>query len=244
MMNGARRLFSESRNRNSRINGPKPRMFCEGIRKLIAWTSKYAGKRPGASGLVSGEEPLRFDRGHAARARGGDGLPVVVILYVARREDTRDIRLGSVMGEEVAIGVHIELAFEHFGIGVVADRHENTGSFQLLSFSGFNIAQTYFLDIVFVHVVDFVDDIRRHEPNLLISARPVEHDLCGAEFIAAMEQSDGPGKLGKEGGFFHGRVAATHHYDVLPAEKESVAGRASGYSVPEQVFFRLDPEHA
>src|ERR1700727_3450926 len=171
MMNGARRLFSESRNRNSRIKEPKPQRIHEKIQELAAWTSKYAENPPRTSGLVPGEDPLRFDRGHAARARGGDGLPVVVILYVARREDTRDIRLGSVMGEEEAVVVNIELAFEHFRIGVVADRHENTGSFQLVSFSGFNIAQTYFLYIVFVYVVDLVDDIRRNEPNLLISAR-------------------------------------------------------------------------
>src|ERR1700735_1489899 len=105
MMNGARRLFSESRNRNSRIKEPKPQRIHEEIQGLAAWTSKYAGKPTGTSGLVPGEEPLRFDRGHAAGARGGNGLPVVVILHIARRKDARDIRLGSVMGDEVAIVV-------------------------------------------------------------------------------------------------------------------------------------------
>src|SRR5688572_7437605 len=69
--------------------------------------------RRGRSGLEMplgvGEEPLRVERGGAARPGGGDRLPVDVILHVAGGEDARDVRFGRLaLRDQVAVLVVVE----------------------------------------------------------------------------------------------------------------------------------------
>src|SRR5580700_4514683 len=76
------------------------------------------------------EVTVRIERGHAARAGGGDGLAVDVIGYVAGGKHPGNAGGGGITVEsapdgEVALA-HRELAVEKCGIGGVADGDEET----------------------------------------------------------------------------------------------------------------------
>ena len=46
---------------------------------------------------------LRFDSGHAAGARDGDGLPVGTVLQIAGVQDTGDVGARAAFGNDVAV---------------------------------------------------------------------------------------------------------------------------------------------
>lgn len=56
---------------------------------------------------------------------GGDGLPVGGILHVAGREDPFDGGFRRIaFGADIPLGIEFQLVAEQFGVGVVADGHE------------------------------------------------------------------------------------------------------------------------
>ncbi len=59
--------------------------------------------RPASSCDRPDEEALGIDRGHAARAGGGDRLPIDVILHVAGGEHTRHVRARAAVRHDVAV---------------------------------------------------------------------------------------------------------------------------------------------
>ena len=77
------------------------------------------------------EPTLGIERRHAPRPCSRDGLSVDVVLYVAAREDTFDAGQAAVVGDDIARVLHVELALEQVGVGLVADRDEQSGHVQL-----------------------------------------------------------------------------------------------------------------
>ena len=71
------------------------------------------------------DESFRVERGHAARAGGGDRLAIDVILDVAAREDAGHARLRAVVRHDVAVGVEFELRCEQPGVRRVPDGDED-----------------------------------------------------------------------------------------------------------------------
>src|SRR5690242_16491255 len=67
------------------------------------------------------QEFFRVHGGHAAGASGGDGLTIMMILNIACGKNTSDVGLASVMCDEIAVGVQVELAVKYFRVGLVAD---------------------------------------------------------------------------------------------------------------------------
>jgi len=49
-----------------------------------------------------------------------------------------------------------------------------------------------------------------------------------------VEQGDLGGEAGEEQGFFHGRIAAADHRNLLAAEEKAIAGGATGNAVADQ----------
>ena len=138
---------------------------------------------------LSFQEPLRFDRGHAAGTGRGDGLAVMMVLHVAGGENAFDVRFRAVVRDQVAVFVHIQLAFEELRVGIVADGDENAGdvSSSLVAFVSVLRSRTFSTDLL-VHVVNFFDDVRSEELNFFVGARAIQHDLRGAKFVAAMNE--------------------------------------------------------
>ena len=70
------------------------------------------------------EKLLGFDRGHATRTGCRDGLAITMVLRIPRGEDALDIGPGTVVRDQVAVLIHVELPAEYFGVGIVANRDE------------------------------------------------------------------------------------------------------------------------
>src|SRR4051812_28009022 len=78
-----------------------------------------------ASSVVMREVLLGLQRGHAARARRGDRLAVLLVLDVAGREHPGDRgQRGARCGQDVALLVRGDLAAQEPGVGHVTDREE------------------------------------------------------------------------------------------------------------------------
>uniref|UniRef100_E6Q0D3 Uncharacterized protein n=1 Tax=mine drainage metagenome TaxID=410659 RepID=E6Q0D3_9ZZZZ len=187
-----------------------------------------------------------FERGHAACARGGDGLAIASVLHVAACKDAGDTREHVVAGLDVAVLVEIDLAVKHFGVGFVADAEEETRNGQLAFFVGVGVAQGERADRFFFDAQHVFDDGVGADFNFGVSHGASEHDLAGAEAVATMEQVNLRGKAGEKERLFHGRVAAADDSDFLVAEEESVAGGATGDAVPDERLFigKTEPARA
>src|SRR6059058_2966552 len=106
--------------------------------------------------FLRGEEPLRIESRHTARTGGGHGLAIHMILYVAGGEYARHVGLRTpTTGLDVARVVHIELAAEECGVGIVADGDEETVGGQLGRLAVLQIANENARDrFVSNHVLD------------------------------------------------------------------------------------------
>src|SRR4051812_37376998 len=99
--------------------------------------------------LELAEVALGVQRRRAAGARRGDGLAVVVVDEVARREDPRQVGAGrGVAGDDVAVLVELHLAGEQLRARVVADRDEQAGGRQRARLAGDGVAQGQRLEAV------------------------------------------------------------------------------------------------
>jgi hypothetical protein len=77
-----------------------------------------------------------------------------------------------------------------------------------------------------------------------MSNGPVKHDPRSPELLATMEQRHLARKSGQEESFFHRRIAAADHRDLLAGEEEAVAGRARANTVPYQCLLRRQTKPA
>src|SRR5690348_4357279 len=118
MTKRARRLLSERLRRMarsiSRSSASISRMPDSVETMAPDWSSEN-------SAGVSLQEFFGIHGSHAAGPGGRDGLTVTMILDIAGGEDARNVGLAAVMGDEIAVGVHIELAAEDFRVRFVAD---------------------------------------------------------------------------------------------------------------------------
>ena len=62
--------------------------------------------------------------------------------------------------------------------------------------------------------------------------------------LRGVEHRDPAGKAGEEKSFFHGGVATADHGNLQTAEKESIAGGATGDAVPDERLFAGQPKPA
>ena len=90
-----------------------------------------------------------------------------------------------------------------------------------------------------------VDDLAVPGPaHLRVLLGALDHDLAGAQRVAAVHDRHGVREAGQEGGFLHRGVAAADDGDVLVAEEEAVTGRTPGHAVPGQLVLAGQPELA
>src|SRR5580658_2182936 len=82
--------------------------------RSVARSMQYDYARGRACRLVGVpiQELFRVQGGHAAGAGGRDGLSVAVVLHIARYKHTGNGGQAAMFRDEVAVGVHLQLAFE------------------------------------------------------------------------------------------------------------------------------------
>src|ERR1700761_6241174 len=133
-----------------------------------------------------------FEGGHAAGAGGGDGLAVAAVLDVTAGVDA--LKLHALAGDEdvvlaldVAIGVEVELAFEHLGVGLVADAEEDEADRERPALVGLPVVELEATDTLLIDAVNLFDDGVVEEFDLRVSNGALEHDARGAEIFAAVD---------------------------------------------------------
>jgi len=192
-----------------------------------------------------------FEGGHAAGAGGGDGLAVAAVLDVSAGEDAWDdlAVVGGedvVPGEDVAVRVEVQQAPEGMGVGDVADAEEHEADGKDVLFAGDEAFEAQAFDVFFLDAEDLFDGGAGEESDVGVSHGAIEHDLRGAEALAAVDERDFSGEAGEEEGFFHGGVAAADDGDLFAGGEEAVAGGAGGYAMADEGLFagQIEPAGA
>src|ERR1700732_1065150 len=72
------------------------------------------------------EEPLRFNRGHAAGARCRNSLAIGAILDTPGMKNASHAGARAALGNDVAVRVKLDLSVERLSIGNVPDGDEET----------------------------------------------------------------------------------------------------------------------
>src|SRR5712692_4415592 len=194
-----------------------------------------------ALGLVLFQKLFRVYGGHAPRARGRDGLAVAVVLDIAGNEHAGNGGQAAVLGNQIAVRIHFDFSLEHRGIRIVADGYEHSVEHDFARFSGLRVAQPHTFHETFGGE-DFLDYGRRDELDFLVGLGAINHDLGGAEFLAAVDEIDLAGVARKKVGLFHRGIAAAHHGDRLASEEIAVAGGAGGNAVADQFLFAREAQ--
>src|SRR5215467_5632677 len=190
---------------------------------------------------LRGEEAFGFERCHAALTGGGYRLAVDVIGNVARGEHAGHRGRGRERrGLDVTRGLHIDLPYEQFGCGSVADGDEYAVGPMLAKRAGFDVAQDGSIHLEWVllahHLLQHrVPDHR----NLGILEQPILQDLLRAETVAPVHNRHAGSEIGEEQRLLDRGIAAADHQHLLAAIEEAVAGGAGGNAVtPEFLLGR------
>ena len=190
------------------------------------------------------EPALGVERGGAAGASRRDRLPVHVVLHVSRGEDTRDVGLGRLPpGQQVAaVRLVIELIEEQRRVRVVPDGDEHAVGGELGFVTRDGVAQPDAGHLVVAE--HLTDDLVEDELDLLVRARPVDHDRRRAELLPPVDDDDPAREAGDEQRLLHRRVAtADDDHDLVPEERR-IAGRAVRDAASLQQPLGLEPELA
>src|SRR5207249_4893961 len=89
------------------------------------------------------EKSFHFHSGHATRAGSRNGLAVCAVLHVAGMEHTGDVSARAALGENIAFGVGLDLAFENLGIRDVADGEEKAVDVLIPNLVGYYVSQAH-----------------------------------------------------------------------------------------------------
>src|SRR5262249_55180483 len=149
---------------------------------------------------------LGFDGGHAAGSRGGDRLAIDTVLDVAGVENALHIRAGSTMGDDVAVGIEVDLTSERLGVGDVTDGDEEAVNILVPSLTGDSVVELHTGNLAFGHVIDVLHQRVREPRDLGVRLSAVKHDLGSSELLAAMNQRDLAPEARQEVRFFHGGI--------------------------------------
>lgn len=163
------------------------------------------------SGAVHFQKLLDLEGSHAAAAGSGDGLAIAAVLYIATGIDAVNAGVYIVVGFEVAVGIGVELAGEHLGVGLVSDSEEERAGGKVPNFSGLHVSQLECGDFMFRRIMDIFDDGVGEEMNLVVLLSAIQHDFGGAKAFATMNERDLGGETSEECGFLHGGIAAPDH---------------------------------
>src|SRR5215204_5713401 len=186
------------------------------------------------------EPALAIDGCPAAVARGRDRLAIARVGDVAGGEHAGDARHGVLFLEDVAALIHLDLTLEEGRRRGVADGSEEATHLDGLLLAGLRVLYAHPLDGILAK--DLLNNRVRHERDLGVLARPLEHDLGRPELVAAVDQNDLVGELGEDAGLLHRRVSPADHGDLLAPVEEGVAGGATAYALAHQLLLALEPQ--
>src|SRR6185437_12902845 len=176
--------------------------------------------------------------------RGCNRLPVDAILHISRVEHAVNIRARASGREQIAIRIEIELPLENLRIRTMTDRNKETIDIAHRRLARREILQANAADDVLFHVENLFNYGVHKKFDFRIRLRTLQHDLRSTKGIVAMHKRDVAAKAREKIRFFHGRIAAADHHDLLVAIEKSVTSRARAYAMANQLLFRRQIEPA
>src|SRR5262245_40929599 len=186
---------------------------------------------------------LGVDRGHATAASGGDRLTVHRIVHVASGEHALDAGLLAARGHDhIALGVGGELALEELGVGLVTDGDEHAVHGHLGDRATFRVLELHAGDLPVLDALHIDQLVIHQEPDARVRLGALEHDLAGAELVAAVDQHHFGAEAREVVRLLHGGVAAAHHDHLLVLEEEAVAGRARAHAEAHELGLARQPQ--
>src|SRR5439155_2891177 len=157
-----------------------------------------ASPRKASSMSLFFQEFLNFQCSHASRSCGSNCLAIPAVLHVPAGVDAGNTREYVIRGLEVAVLVGFKLPVEHLGIGDVTDAEEHGAGGEIPHLAILQIAQLQAGNFFLVDVVHVLNHGVSEELNFFIMPGAVEHDLGGAELLAAMNDRHPGGESGQE----------------------------------------------
>src|SRR5579864_4982714 len=178
--------------------------------------SKVTEARPALRSLrMIFQKSFRLDCGHAACAGGRDRLTIAAIDHITTSKHARHTSENVVLRFQVAVLIHLELAIEYLGVGLMADSEKQRAGRKVVFLVRLHIAQGQRCDFLLAYIVDVLDDGICEKRDLLVLARAVEHDLRSTECIAPMDDRDLGRKAREEAGLLHRCIAAAHDHEFF-----------------------------
>src|SRR6476646_2421773 len=193
----------------------------------------YARVNPQRLVLVLFQELFRVEGGHTTGARGSDGLAVAMVLDFTNDINAWNGGQAAMLGEEIAIAVHLQLALEDGGVRIVADGDENAVDCKFAEFFGLQVAHAGAFHVAF-ESENLLDRKRRNKFHFLIGLGAINHDFGGAKFVATVDEVHLACVACEKVGLFHRGIAAAYHGNSFAAEEIAVASRAGGDAVADK----------
>ena len=185
---------------------------------------------------------LGVERCHAARAGGGDRLPVDVILDVAAGEHAGDARSRAGVRARVAVR-RPSRADRGRAPCSACGRWPRTGPRRdLLQLVRSGCSEARSGDLALPLSCTVSTSLFHSKRDLRVRERLVLHDLRRAQRIAPVDQRDVRGEARQEDGLFQRRVSAADDRDRLAAEEVTVARRAGGDAMADEGSLGRQPE--
>ena len=165
-------------------------------------------------------------------------------LDVSGGENAFNAGLAAVgFGYDVAFGIHVNLAFEYIGIGVVPDGDEQAFDGEFFNGIGFNILDFNPGDAERIFGSDdFFDNGIPFNVDFAVVHQTFLHDFIGAETVAAVNEGNAVGKIGEVDSLFNGRVSAADNGNVTSAVEKAVTGGTAGNAETAEFFLGGKPQ--
>ncbi len=177
----------------------------------------------------------------AARARRRDGLAVVGVFHVARREYSFDVRLRrSGFYLYISLGIQFQLVRKKFRVRMVAYRQEES-RYVYLRLRAVVLAQQGSRHARFV-AQHFGRVVLEEHFDVGGVEYPFLHRFRGPQIGFADYHVDFAAERRQIGRFFAGRVAAAHYRHVFLAVEKAVARRAGAHSLAAVFRLRGEPQ--
>src|SRR5712692_5734851 len=123
------------------------------------------------------------------------------------------------MRDQITDFIHLELTPKELGIGRMADTDENSvARFESL-LARADVLQLHARHLALGRIEHVADTRVPDELDLLVTQKPVLHDLGSAHFVPAMDDVHRTRVAGQMKCFFGRRVTASYHHQLLTAKE-------------------------
>src|SRR5258708_3519770 len=151
-------------------------------------------------------------------------------------EDSLTTRAGAALGDDVAVGIELDLAHERLSVRNMTNGDQEPVHRLLPDLTGLNVPQLHPRYEVLAGIVDILDYSVSQHTDLGIVAGALQHDFRSAKLLAAVDHRHFFAETGQEIRFFHGRISAADDHNLLPAIEKTVAGGAGADAMADELL--------